>query len=692
MKIKNIFAIKTKKKLLVYLIKPSKYDDDGYVLRHWKGILPSNTLACLSGLTEDVRKREVLGKDLKWKIILIDESVQKVEVNKIIKESKKNDNKVIVCLVGVQSNQFPRASDLALEFRKGKVDVLIGGFHVSGSVSMIPVLPPEIKTLIDAGVTIIAGEAEGKWESILNDALQNNLKPIYNFLCTPPDIRFAPMPHVNKEYLNRFISSNYTTLDCGRGCPFDCSFCTVVNVHGRMMRCRDVNKIMDLLRENYYKHKILFYFFTDDNFSRNKNWEAIFNGLIQLREQEKIPIEFMIQVDTQSDKIPHFIEKARQAGCKHVFIGMESLNPNNLQSAGKKHNHVEEFKNLISAYRKHEIDTHIAYIIGFPFDTTESIREDVERLKNELGPEQASFFIMTPLPGSKDHNQFKKDEVPIDPDLNKYDSFHVTLKHPNMTSDEIMAAYNNAWTSFYSLENMVEILKRVPKKNYWEVFMKCLFYKNSVFIENGHPMLEGIFRFKDRLQRRPGCQIEPPLKHFIRRLKDIYRNINLWIKLALEMEEVWLRTRPRSNLEECVIKELQKRYAYTKQWRELKIEELKSAYCSAILSLLKTNPISSEWKKLTTSLNLWFKKQNIFSQSLTYSRKSFEEFWKETRKQITNGNVLYINITKLISTTIQESMLFVHFSYSFLIWLIPHLFRGHFVLRKEKALATSLTN
>ena len=679
-----------RKKISIYLIKPSKYDDDGYVLRHWKGILPSNTLTCLYGLTEDVRERGLLGRNLKWNVKLIDESVQKVEIEKIIKENRKKETKVIVCLVGVQSNQFPRASDLALEFRKGGVSVLIGGFHISGSICMIPTLPVEIKNLVDAGVTIIAGEAEWQWESILCDALQNTLKPTYDFLSQPPDICFAPMPRVNKEYLKRFISSNYTTLDCGRGCPFNCSFCTVVNVHGRMMRFRDVNRIINLLKENYYKHKIHFYFFTDDNFSRNKNWEAIFNELIQIREQEKIPIEFMIQVDTQSYKIPQFIEKAKQAGCKHVFIGMESLNPKNLQAVGKKHNNVEEFKNLIAAYRKNEIDTHVAYIIGFPFDTSESVREDIECLKSELGPEQVSFFIMTPLPGSRDHIQFKQDEVLLDPDLNKYDSFHATLQHPKMNSDELITVYKNAWASFYSLENMVEILRRVPRKNYWEVFMKCLFYKNSIFIENVHPMLEGVIRLKDRLQRRPGCQIESPLKHFIERLKDIYRNIGLWIKLAFEMEEVWLRTRVRSKIEEKVIEELQKRYAYTKQWRDLKLEELKLAYCGAILNILKTNPFSSEWKKLSNSCSLWFRKQNIFSQSLTYSRKSFEEFWKETRKQITIGNVHCISITKLLSTTIQESILFINFSYSLLTWLIPHLFRNHFIFKKEKVFITSL--
>src|SRR3989338_902851 len=120
------------RKLNLYLIKPSKYDDDGYVIRHWRGVLPSNTLACLYALSEDVRSREVLGRNLEWNIRAIDETVEKVDVRKIIRASRKKRTKTIICLVGVQSNQFPRAADLAKEFRSAGIDVLLGGFHVSG--------------------------------------------------------------------------------------------------------------------------------------------------------------------------------------------------------------------------------------------------------------------------------------------------------------------------------------------------------------------------------------------------------------------------------------------------------------------------------------------------------------------------------------------------------------------------------
>src|SRR3990167_8462278 len=145
------------RRLVVYLVKPSKYDDDGYVIRYWRGVLPSNTMTCLYGLTDDVRAREALGP-LQWHIELVDETVQRVNVPAILRAGRRPGTKVIVGLVGAQSNQFARASDLARALRGGGVEGLVGGFHVSGSLALLPAVPPEIQALMDAGVTVVAGE------------------------------------------------------------------------------------------------------------------------------------------------------------------------------------------------------------------------------------------------------------------------------------------------------------------------------------------------------------------------------------------------------------------------------------------------------------------------------------------------------------------------------------------------------
>src|SRR3990172_517320 len=116
------------RKLSLYLIKPSKYDDDGYVIRHWLGIVPSNTLSTLYGLTDDVRRRRALGA-VEIETHVFDETVQRIPVERICRVPRRPDVKVAALLVGVQTNQFPRAADLARPFRRAGGEVGIAALH-----------------------------------------------------------------------------------------------------------------------------------------------------------------------------------------------------------------------------------------------------------------------------------------------------------------------------------------------------------------------------------------------------------------------------------------------------------------------------------------------------------------------------------------------------------------------------------
>ena len=113
------------------------------------------------------------------------------------------------------------------------------------------------------------------------------------------------------------------------------------------------------------------FFITDDNFARNKEWEAIFDRLIKLREKDGIPLGLMIQVDTLCHKIPNFIEKSKRAGVTRVFIGLENINPDNLVAAKKRQNKITEYRKMLLAWKAQGIITLAGYILGFPADTPE---------------------------------------------------------------------------------------------------------------------------------------------------------------------------------------------------------------------------------------------------------------------------------------------------------------------------------
>ena len=146
--------------LRVVLIKPSKYDDEGHVIRFWRGVLPSNTLNVLHGLTVDVAQKRLLG-EIEIQVDTFDETTQKVPVKKIVGWARQPATKLIVGLVGVQTNQFPRALDLGREFRAHGLDVLMGGFHTSGTINMLSEDEPDIQTLFRESIVVVSGEVEG---------------------------------------------------------------------------------------------------------------------------------------------------------------------------------------------------------------------------------------------------------------------------------------------------------------------------------------------------------------------------------------------------------------------------------------------------------------------------------------------------------------------------------------------------
>ena len=282
------------KKLKVVLIKPSKYDDEGYVIRFWKGVLPSNTLSVLNGLTEDVKRRRVFG-DLEIEIATFDETAEKVPLKRILRWNRQPSTKLVVGLVGVQTNQFPRALALGRQLRAAGIDVIMGGFHTSGTINMLGEQEPDLQEIVRESISIVSGEVEGRWEAILGDVLSGELKPIYSFaqdLQNLVDLGDAPAPVVSHTTMKHFAYSTFGTMDTSRGCPFACSFCTIINVQGRKMRERSAESIAEIVRRNYLDHKIHFYFFTDDNFARKKLWRETFEALIRLRKEEDIKIDF----------------------------------------------------------------------------------------------------------------------------------------------------------------------------------------------------------------------------------------------------------------------------------------------------------------------------------------------------------------------------------------------------------------
>ena len=265
------------------------------MIQWFRSSMPANTLACLYGSALDCNKEQVLGKNVELEIHAFDEANTHINSKKIASLIESADDGMLM-LVGVQSNQFPHALDIAIPLRERGIKVAIGGFHVSGTMAMIKERDVYVQKALDIGVSIFAGEAEGRFGQVLLDAVNDELKPVYNFLEDLPDINNVEMPFLPTEKI-RLTAGRITSLAAGRGCPFTCSFCTIINVQGQKSRQRSVESIEHIIRENV-EQGIKSFFISDDNFARNKDWEIILDKFIELREVEKMKLGFTLQVDT----------------------------------------------------------------------------------------------------------------------------------------------------------------------------------------------------------------------------------------------------------------------------------------------------------------------------------------------------------------------------------------------------------
>ncbi|WP_089728512.1 B12-binding domain-containing radical SAM protein [Candidatus Thiosymbion oneisti] len=492
------------------LIKPSHYDDAGYVIQWLRSSLPSNSLAAVYGIARDAAARKVLGEDIEIRIRTLDETNSRVDVKRLARAVRRDGGKALVGLVGVQSNQYPRALDLGRRFRAAALPVVIGGFHVSGCLAMLEAMPVELKEALDLGISLFAGELEGRLDDLLRDAARGQLRPVYDFLSDLPDLRGTPAPYLPPDRV-RLTMGKRASFDAGRGCPYLCSFCTIINVQGRKSRHRTADDVERLVRTGA-QDGITNFFITDDNFARNRNWEAIFDRLIALRASG-MELRLVTQVDTQSHRIPGFIEKAGKAGVTRTFIGMESINPDALKGARKGQNKITDYRALLQAWHRAGVLTYAGYIIGFPNDTPQSIRRDIEIIKRELPVDILEFFVLTPLPGSQDHQRLVEQGVPLDPDLNNYDTQHVTMDHPRMSKAEWEGIYREAWDLYYTEAHVATVLRRARAWGYDpENMMAKLFAFHAPVVHEGmHPLEGGLIRRKVRRDRRPGFPIENPL-------------------------------------------------------------------------------------------------------------------------------------------------------------------------------------
>ncbi len=175
-------------------------------------------------------------------------------------------------------------------------------------------------------------------------------------------------------------------------------------------------------------------------------------------------------------------------------------------------------------------------------------------------------------------------------------------------------------------------------------------------------MITGFFRLKDRLSRRPGYALDPWFVHVRKRTKEVPRYLLDWVKLFLEMEELWLQTRKRGAKEQWVIDEIQRIRSDVKEWRELRIQELHEAYARAAMKVQELQEHAHVKITVPSKVGLYFRKLNILSDKITYSRQHLNEFWYRTLENLRHGRLHRINPLKIVVNFVRDVKLTTQFA------------------------------
>jgi radical SAM superfamily enzyme YgiQ (UPF0313 family) len=353
----------------------------------------------------------------------------------------------------------PRAYAIADRIRGYGIPVIMGGSHVT-------YLSEEALEHADFVVRgegeralmalIDAWEAGSSYENIPSLSYRKDGKVVHNPMDSfETNLDRIPFPDKSLllPQLKTIAGQKIIPVQTSRGCPFNCSFCSVTGMFGKKYRYRSLENILEELRQ--YNSRKFFIFFVDDNFTANRKRAK---ELLEAMIREKFKFQWSTQVRTDVAKDEELVNLMKKARCRTLYIGLESVNPESLK-AMKKGQTVEEITRAIEVLKKKHINIHGMFVYGFDADDWKTVKETV-RFAKRIQLNSSQFLILTPFPGCEFYDKMVREGRLAFHDWNLYDAHHVVFRPKRFTFRDLQKAQIFSHQRFYSMGQSLKKMMR----------------------------------------------------------------------------------------------------------------------------------------------------------------------------------------------------------------------------------------
>ncbi len=471
-----------------------------------------------------------------WEVEVQDEAVREIDL----------DYPADMVGISVMTCYAPRAYQLAGEFRKRGVPVVLGGVHPT-------YCPDEALRHCDA---IVTGEAEESWPRLVDDFEAGRMQRHYKME------QFPPLDHYKPPRVELLSEDAYMTRQCTfttRGCHFDCEFCSVSPFNGKSTRRRPVAEVVaeiqrvkgwvceelvgrmgrsSMLEAFKIAAKIRFgiedgsiFAFVDDLHNSNRAycrelWAAL----------KPLNIKWGCQSTLFLGDDPEMVKLAAESGCVSVFVGLESIFEESLGETHKPFNKVKKFEEEIKMFHDHGIMVNPGIVFGFDNDDESVFERTVEFLiKNHC--ELAYFNVLTPLPGTPLQARYEADGRIFDRDWAHYDGKHVTFRPTRMTPEQLQEGFYWAQHTFYSLPNIWKRISNTSQRIIPRFQMNWEFRRviNRACPKGGLSPVAAVI--KTLQAKLPSVEMENPVPNALLALKKVSGQVDQFLSIKARKHE-----------------------------------------------------------------------------------------------------------------------------------------------------------